>query len=125
MKTKLKTLFAAGAVAGLFAATAAFGQSTISPKLAPGVKPQASGYESTTTKYVVGNPTPIFSDITFTASQTGQLDKLNEPVNVLAQVKNWDWVLVGQNGEGIGYVPTDLLKPVGGAKAPAKAKKTA
>lgn len=119
---KIQTLdgLMAGLLVSLFAASAALAQGqAVSPKLAPGVKPQA-GYEASTEKLVVANPTPIFSDITFTASQTGHLDKIGEPVNVLAKVKNWEWVLVGKDGEGIGYVPDDLLKPAGGAKRATK-----
>ncbi len=106
----------AGLVVSLLAAPAALGQGqAVNPKLAPGVKPQA-GYEAPTQKLVVANPTPIFSDIMPTSSKTGDLDKIGEPVNVLAKVKNWEWVLVGKDGQGIGYVPDDLLRPAGGAK---------
>jgi hypothetical protein len=110
----------AGLGVSLLAATAALAQGqSVSPKLAPGVKPQA-GYEATTEKLVVANPTPIFSDIMPTSSQTGQLDKIGEPVNVLAKVKDWEWVLVGKDGQGIGYVPDDLLEPAHSAKRATK-----
>ena len=91
----------------------------VTPKLAPGVKAQA-GYEASAERLLVANPTPIFSDILSTAPQTGQLDRIGEPVNVLAKVKDWDWVLVGRDGTGIGYVPTDLLIPAAHAKPVAK-----
>jgi hypothetical protein len=104
----------AGFAVSLLAASAALAQGqAVNPKLAPGVKPQV-GYEASTQKLVVANPTPIFSDIMPTSSKTGDLDKIGEPVNVLAKVKNWDWVLVGKDGQGIGYVPDDLLRPAGG-----------
>lgn len=120
MKTKLLKAISAGVATTLLLSSAAFAESqAVTPKLAPGVKAQA-GYVANTQHLVVANPTPIFSDITFTASQTGQLDKIGQPVNVLAQVKDWDWVLVGKDGTGIGYVPTDLLMPAHGKAATKK-----
>ena len=104
------TLFAAAILFGLAAATPAPAAAPVSPKLAQGVKPQA-GYEQLTERLVVANPTPIYSDILVTSPHTGELDKVGEPVNAIAKVKDWDWVLVGRDGVGIGYVSRDLLTP--------------
>ncbi len=82
------------------------------PRLAPGVKPQA-GYEAPTERLMVANPTPIFSDLDHTSAQTGRLDTVGAPVTVLAKVKGYDWLLVGKDGVGIGYVPRSLLTPRG------------
>lgn len=89
--------------------------SSIAPKLAAGVKPQA-GYEPVQGRWVVGNPTPIYTDIMETSPTTGETGGVNSPVDTIAKVKDYDWFLVGRGGEGIGYVPRDLLKPAGGAK---------
>jgi uncharacterized protein YgiM (DUF1202 family) len=97
------------AVANLATASA----SDISPdslKLAPGVV-KASGYETPSTTYIVANSTNIYSDDSFYNSKvTGQL-KRGDHVDVLAKVKGWDWVLVGKDGTGIGYVTISMLSP--------------
>ena len=82
------------------------------PRLAEGVKPQA-GYEAPPTRYVVANPTPIYSDTSPYSTPTGNLDRVGQPVEALAKVQGWDWVLVGRNGVGVGYAPISLLKPAG------------
>src|SRR4051812_38445295 len=98
----------AALLAAALASSPAIPATPISPKLAPGVKPQA-GYEQMTDRLVVANPTPIYSDIVWTSPQPGQFDKVGEPVTALAKVKDWDWVLVGRDGLGVGYVSLDLL----------------
>jgi hypothetical protein len=85
----------------------------ITPKLAEGVKPQPA-YESVSERLLVANPTPIFSDISPYSSPVGQLEKIGQPVDAIAQVKDWDWILVGRNGVGVGYVARDLLMPTKG-----------
>ena len=113
MKGKLYAV--AALLAGALASAPVSAAAPISPKLAQGVKPQA-GYEQITERLVVANPTPIYSDILVTSPTTGELDKVGEPVNAIAKVKDWDWVLVGRDGVGIGYVSRDLLTT---AKTPA------
>jgi hypothetical protein len=80
-------------------------------KIAPGVA-KAPGYETPPAKdYIVANATNIFSDhAVYGTDVTGQL-KLGEKVEALAKVKGWDWILVGKEGTGIGYVPISLLAP--------------
>src|SRR5262252_2876124 len=75
-------------------------------RLADDVVPAPFGYESVTTRYVVAEPTPIYvSPYVF----PGTINNTNLPrgaaVEVLAKVKDYDWVLVGRNGVGIGYLP--------------------
>jgi hypothetical protein len=72
-------------------------------KLAPGVV-KAAGYETVDTKYIVANGTSIYSD------HACEL-KRGERVDVLAKVKGWEWVLVGKEGTGIGYVSISMLSP--------------
>jgi hypothetical protein len=110
----------AALIAGLTLSANALAATAVSPRLAPGVKAQA-GYEALSERLVVANPTPIYSDIIWTSPHTGQLDKVGEPVNAIAKVKDWDWVLVGRDGVGIGYVSRDLLttarqKPASGKR---------
>jgi hypothetical protein len=80
-------------------------------KIAAGVV-KAPGYETLPAKgYIVANSTNIFSDhALYGTDVTGQL-KLGEKVEALAKVKGWDWILVGKEGIGIGYVPISMLAP--------------
>ena len=79
-------------------------------KLAAGVT-KAPGYETPADKYIVANPTSIFSDHSFFGTKvTGEL-KRGEHVEALAKVKGYDWVLVGKNDTGIGYVAISMLSP--------------
>jgi hypothetical protein len=80
-------------------------------KIAVGVV-KASGYETPPAKgYIVANSTNIFSDhALYGTGVTGQL-KLGDKIEALAKVKGWDWILVGKEGTGIGYVPISMLAP--------------
>jgi hypothetical protein len=84
---------------------------TNSVKIAAGVV-KASSYETPPAKgYIVANSTNIFSDhALYGTGVTGQL-KLGDKVEALAKVKGWDWILVGKEGTGIGYVPISMLAP--------------
>jgi hypothetical protein len=84
---------------------------TDSVKIAAGVV-KASSYETPPAKgYIVANSTNIFSDhALYGTGVTGQL-KLGDKVEALAKVKGWDWILVGKEGTGIGYVPISMLAP--------------
>jgi hypothetical protein len=80
-------------------------------KLALGVV-KASGYETPpASNYIVANSTNIFSDHAFYGNNvTGELKRGEKP-DVLAKVKGWEWVLIGKQGTGIGYVATSMLSP--------------
>jgi hypothetical protein len=107
-----------GTVIGIFAATALFNAvavaADISPdslKLAPGVAKAAEGYEMPATTYIVANSTNVYSDHSlYDTTVTGEL-KRGDHVEVLAKVKGWEWVLVGKDGTGIGYVSISMLSP--------------
>ena len=79
-------------------------------KLAPGLV-KAAGYETVDTKYVVGIGTSIYSDHAFHSMPVGSELKRGERVDVLAKVKGWEWVLVGKDGTGVGYVSISMLAP--------------
>ena len=105
--------FLGGVVLGPFLAVAVFAAdiSADSLKLAPGVTRAPEGYEMPATTYVVANPTSVFNNHFYYDSKvTGDL-KRGERVEALAKVKGYDWILVGRNGMGIGYVPISMLAP--------------
>lgn len=106
------TAVTAAVTAALLNIGAAFA-ADVSPdslKLAPNVVKQ-QGYETPATTYIVANGTNIYTDHSFTGTQsTGEL-KRGDRVEVLAKVKGWDWVLVGKDGTGIGYVSLSMLSP--------------
>ena len=78
-------------------------------KLAPDVV-QQSAYETPATgEYVVANGTDIYSDHSFYDTKVMGNLKRGEHVQALAKVKGWDWVLVGKDGTGIGYVSISML----------------
>jgi hypothetical protein len=94
-------------VASAFAADV----SADSLKFGPDVTKAAEGYETATTNYIVANPTNIFSNhFYYDTKVTGEL-KRGEHAQPLAKVKGYDWVLVGRNGMGLGYVPISMLAP--------------
>jgi hypothetical protein len=79
-------------------------------KLAPAVA-KAAGYETPATTYIVANSTNVYSAPSLVDTKvTGQL-KRGDHVDVLAKVKGWEWVLVGKDGTGIGYVTISMLSP--------------
>jgi len=79
-------------------------------KLAPGVA-KAAGYETPATTYIVANSTNVYSGPSLVDTEvTGQL-KRGDHADVLAKVKGWEWVLVGKDGTGIGYVTISMLSP--------------
>jgi uncharacterized protein YgiM (DUF1202 family) len=106
-----------GAVVGMFAiaftntAAVTADISLDSLKLAPGVVKAAEGYETPATTYIVANGTNVYSGHSFYDTKvTGEL-KRGDRVDVLAKVKGWEWVLVGKDGTGIGYVSISMLSP--------------
>jgi hypothetical protein len=80
-------------------------------KLAPGVMKAMEGYETPLAAYVVANPTDMFNDHYFYNTKVTGALKRGDKVDALAKVKGWDWVLVGRNGTGIGYVAISMLSP--------------
>jgi uncharacterized protein YgiM (DUF1202 family) len=107
-----------GAVIAMFGAIALFNTAAVaadvsadSLKLASGVVKAAEGYETPETTYIVANSTNVYSGPSLVDTKvTGEL-KRGEHVDVLAKVKGWEWVLVGKNGTGIGYVTISMLSP--------------
>ncbi|HEV3137013.1 MAG TPA: hypothetical protein VGZ26_03900 [Pirellulales bacterium] len=106
------TTISAAVTVALLNIAAAFASdiSSDSLRLAPGVA-KAQSYETPPTSYIVANPTSVYSDHSFFGTKaTGEL-KRGEHVDALAKVKGYDWLLVGKNGTGIGYVSISMLAP--------------
>jgi hypothetical protein len=105
-------VFGVLAFAGLLGGSAfAADVSADSLKLAPGVVTAKEGYETPPAMYIVANPTNVFSDhFYYGTNVTGALTR-GSAVDALAKVKTYDWVLVGKDGVGIGYVPISMLSP--------------
>lgn len=101
------------AATALLVHTAGAAAADIAPdslKLAPDVT-MAAGYETPTTSYIVANGTRIFANHFYYGSKvTGELQR-GERVDGVAKVKGYEWLLVGKNGTGIGYVPISMLAP--------------
>jgi len=106
-----KAILAAGTALILSTVVAAAADiSSDSLKLAPGVVKEP-GYETPATTYIVANGTNVYSDHSFYGTKVmGEL-KRGEHVDALAKVKGYDWLLVGKNGTGIGYVSISMLAP--------------
>ena len=91
---------------------------SVNVKLASGLKP-ASGYEvapAVPGKFTVVNPTDLFSDHVYTSPKLPEALSHGQTVDVLAKVKDDDWVLIGRDGTGVGYVPRTLLMPAPSAR---------
>jgi hypothetical protein len=72
---------------------------------------RAAAYNAVTTQYVVANPTNIYNNhFVYGATVVGELAR-GARVEALAKVAGYEWVLVGRNGQGIGYVPISMLSP--------------
>ena len=97
--------------ASVFAVTATLA-ATGDMRLADNVVPAPFGYEGSAAKYVVTEPTRIYvSTFIYPGTIDANTLKVGETVDVLAKAKDYDWVLVGKNGIGIGYIPLSRLAP--------------
>jgi hypothetical protein len=72
---------------------------------------RAAAYNAVTTQYIVANPTSIYSNhFVYGGNVLGELTR-GTRVEALAKVAGYEWILVGRNGQGIGYVPISMLSP--------------
>jgi hypothetical protein len=103
-----------GIVAAVVAATAAFAAASAPGgiRLANNVVPAPFGYEAITTQYVVAEPTPLYvSPYIYPGTVNNEQLKPGQAVDALAKAKTYDWILVGKDGIGIGYIPISRLTP--------------
>jgi uncharacterized protein YgiM (DUF1202 family) len=111
IRARFGTVITISAAIALFNGVAA--AAVISPdslKLAPGVT-KVAGYETPTTTYIVANSTNVYSGPSLVDTKVTDQLKRGDHVDVLAKVKGWEWVLVGKDGIGIGYVTISMLSP--------------
>jgi len=93
-------------------ATIAFAAAPDGIRLANNVVPAPFGYEAVTIQYVVAEPTPLYvSPYIYPGTVTNEQLKPGQTVDILAKPKTYDWVLVGKDGVGIGYIPISRLTP--------------
>jgi len=98
--------------AALFSGDRAFSQPSVNVRLADDVVPAPEGYEAVAAKYVAAKPTDIYiSPFIWAGKVMGVHLNAGQPVDVLAKPKGYDWLLVGKNGQGIGYVPISVVSP--------------
>jgi len=79
-------------------------------KLAEGVRWMSDFEAPPATQFVVANSADVHSDVTLSSKVTGRVER-GQPVSVVAVPKRWDWLLVGKNGVGIGYIPRGVVAP--------------
>ena len=81
-------------------------------RLANDVVPAPDGYEMVTAKYIAAGQTDVYiSPFIWGGKVLGVHLNAGQQVEVLAKPKGYDWLLVGKNGAGIGYVPISVLSP--------------
>jgi hypothetical protein len=100
-----------GIAAAVLGAGIAFA-ADLNVRLSDDIVPAPFGYESLTAKYVVAEETPIYvSPYIYPGTVNNDKLKVGQAVDALAKVKDYDWILVGKNGVGIGYIPISRLAP--------------
>jgi len=72
---------------------------------------QVENLEAVTTQYIVANPTNVFNNhFVYDTEVVGEVDR-GETVEVLGKVPGYEWLLIGQGGAPLGYVPISMLSP--------------
>lgn len=106
-----------------FALAAALVFQTLAPALAaqtveirmplPGdLVPAPFGYEAVSGNYAAAHATDIYiSPYLWAGKVLGVAIPANQPVQVLAKVKDFDWLLIGSNGTPLGYLPLSAVSP--------------
>ena len=81
-------------------------------RLANNIVPAPFGYEAVATQYVIAEATPLYvSPYVFPGTVNKDTLKPGQAVEALAKAKTYDWILVGKDGIGIGYIPISRLTP--------------
>ena len=80
-------------------------------RLADDVVPAPFGYEPVTSKYVVAELTALYISPYIYPGTANNNTKFQPgtAVEIVAKAKGYDWILVGRNGVGIGYLPLSRL----------------
>ncbi len=106
------------AVAALLVGAAACSQDTPPADTPDAAEPagtaelvQVENLEDVTTQYIVANPTNVFNNhFVYDTEVVGEVDR-GETVEVVGKVPGYEWLLIAQNGEPLGYVPISMLSP--------------
>jgi hypothetical protein len=99
-----------GIAAAVLGAGLTFAADLNNIRVADDIVPAPFGYESLTAKYIVAEETPIYlSPYIYPGTVNNDKLKAGQAVDALAKVKDYDWILVGKNGIGIGYIPMSRL----------------
>jgi hypothetical protein len=113
-KVTVAIVVAAFALAPLFASgtDAAQTNNLNAIRLSNDVVPPPQGFEAISGKYVAAKATDIYiSPFIWAGKVKGRHLNAGQPVEVMAKLRGYDWLLIGNNGEGIGYVPISALSP--------------
>ncbi|HEX5279476.1 MAG TPA: hypothetical protein VFW28_05320 [Micropepsaceae bacterium] len=71
------------------------------------------GYESISGNYAAAHATDLYiSPYIWAGRVLGVEIPANQPIQVLAKVKDYDWLLVGKNGVPLGYIPLSAVSQV-------------
>ena len=98
----------------LTASAASLGTAAETPDLriplARDVVPAPDGFAQVTAKYVAAKPTDVFISPFFWAGKVKNLHiAAGQPLDVLGRPKGYDWLLIGKDGTGVGYVPLSAV----------------
>jgi len=111
-RTRKAALGLAGVVLFVSPAVSAPAPNLDSVRVANDVVPAPFGYEAAPTRYTVTETTPVYvSPYIYPGTVNPTKLKVGDPVDVLAKAKGYDWILVGKNGVGVGYIPLSRLTP--------------
>ncbi len=75
--------------------------------------PAPFGYEAVSGNYAVAHTSDVYiSPYLWAGKVLGVEMRANQPVQVLAKVKDYDWLLIGTNGVPLGYLPLSAVAQV-------------
>lgn len=78
--------------------------------LSDDIVPAPNGFEPAAGKYVTARAMDVYiSPFIWAGKVAGLHLNAGQPVEVLAKLKGYDWLLIGNGREGIGYVPISAL----------------
>lgn len=92
-------------------AMAADGGGDVRVPLANDVVPAPDGFARVTDTYVTAEPTDVYISPFIWAGKVKDVHiAAGQPLDVLGRPKGYDWLLIGKDGKGVGYVPLSALK---------------
>ena len=74
------------------------------------IVPAPDGFEPAAGKYVTRKATDLYiSPFIWAGKVIGVHLNAGQPVDIVAKLRGYDWFLVGNKGEGIGYIPMSMV----------------